>query len=73
GTFPDNPDDMADFQCPGLALFMLPQEVDDPASVLEDMIAALDLLAIELNGEKWDHKREPLTLDTLQYWRERMP
>ncbi len=72
GTFPDNQNDIATFECPGLTLFMQPREIDDPAAIFEDMIAILDLLAIDLGGTKWDHSRQPLTLETLQDLRQRL-
>ncbi len=67
GTFPET--DLETFYCPGIVFFMQPKEVDNPAAVFEDFIQTIDMLAVELGGVKWDHQRQPLTEETVQYFR----
>lgn len=63
GTFPDK--NLETFYCPGIVFFMQPKELDDPASVFDDFILTIDFLAKRLGGVKWDHKREPLSEETI--------
>lgn len=68
GTFPET--GMENFYCPGLVFFMQPSMVDDPASVFDDFVDTIKLLAIELDGEALDHQRQPLTEETIQLFRQ---
>ena len=70
GTFPEN--DLKQFYSPGLVFFMQPKEVDDPVAVFDDFIETIDFLAAVLGGEKWDDKREPLTEQTVQTFRNKL-
>lgn len=68
GTFPeDNPQS---FHCPGIVCFMQPAEVEDAASVFEDYIETVELLAVELDGNILDHQRQPLNPKTIELIRQ---
>jgi len=45
--------------------FMQPGELDDARAVFDDFVETIQLLANELHGEVWDHKRQPLTDETI--------
>ncbi len=64
GTFPET--GMETFHCPGLVFFMQPSMVDEPGAVFDDFVDTIKLLAIELDGEALDHRRQPLTEKTIQ-------
>ena len=68
GTFPV--DNLDDFSCPGIVFFMQPRELDKPAAVFEDFIDTIQALADRLDGVAWDNQRQPLTLDTIEQFRE---
>jgi cell division protein ZipA len=59
GTFPEH--DLHTFNCPGIAFFMQPQEVDDPLAVFDDFIETLHALSFKLDGIEWDEQRQPLS------------
>ncbi|MGR9053203.1 MAG: cell division protein ZipA C-terminal FtsZ-binding domain-containing protein [Gammaproteobacteria bacterium] len=63
GTFPDT--GLEEFYSPGLVFFMQPREVDDAVAVFDDFVQTLDLMAVELGGLKRDHRRQPLTRETV--------
>jgi cell division protein ZipA len=63
GTFPDK--NLPTFYCPGVVFFMQPGELDDARAVFDDFVETIQLLANELHGEVWDHKRQPLSDDTI--------
>ena len=67
GVFPET--GLGEFRCPGIVFFMQPREVDDPATVFEDFIRTIEILAGELDGVKWDHQRQPLSDETIQNFR----
>jgi|GEM_PF-127451 len=64
GTFPDH--DLDEFFCPGLVFFMQPAVLDDPVKVFDDFLEAINLVAVELDGNLLDHERKPLTNSTIQ-------
>ncbi|MGR9086707.1 MAG: cell division protein ZipA C-terminal FtsZ-binding domain-containing protein, partial [Gammaproteobacteria bacterium] len=68
GTFPANHLDA--FYCPGIVCFMQPGEQSDAASVFEDYLETIDLLAAELGGDILDHQRNPLSDTTVQLIRQ---
>lgn len=68
GTFPA--DNLDQFYCPGIVFFMQPRELDNPAAVFEDFIDTIQVLAERLDGVAWDNQRQPLTLDTIEQFRE---
>jgi cell division protein ZipA len=64
GTFPDT--HLEAFYTPGLAFFMQPRELPDAVLVFDDLIRTINLLAIELDGIKWDAERNPLTDEAIK-------
>lgn len=64
GTFPST--NLDEFFCPGIVFFMQPDALDDPAAVFDDYIETIRMLAIELDGNIFDHQRQPLTDDTVR-------
>jgi cell division protein ZipA len=70
GSFPIK--DMENFQCPGIALFFQPPQVDNPLGVFDDLIATCHALAYRLNGIEWDENRKPLTVEKIAQMRSRL-
>lgn len=68
GTFPA--ENLDQFYCPGIVFFMQPRELDNPAAVFEDFIDTIQVLAERLDGVAWDNQRQPLTLDTIEQFRD---
>ncbi|MDO9107080.1 MAG: cell division protein ZipA C-terminal FtsZ-binding domain-containing protein [Methylovulum sp.] len=68
GTFPDT--DLEDFYCPGVVFFMQPAILDDALKVFDDFLEAVNLVAVELDGEILDHQRKPLTNVTIDLIRQ---
>ncbi|MDD2723518.1 MAG: cell division protein ZipA C-terminal FtsZ-binding domain-containing protein [Methylovulum sp.] len=68
GTFPDH--DLDEFYCPGLVFFMQPAVLDDPVKVFDDFLEAINIVAVELDGNLLDHERKPLTNSTIQLIRQ---
>ncbi len=64
GTFPDQ--DMESFTCPGIVFFLQPAELDNPSSVFDEFIKTIEIIAARLEGVKLDHKREPLSKETIK-------
>lgn len=64
GTFPDQ--DMELFTCPGIVFFLQPAELDDPLRVFDEFIKTIEIIATRLEGVKLDHKREPLSKETIK-------
>ncbi|MDP1666555.1 MAG: cell division protein ZipA C-terminal FtsZ-binding domain-containing protein, partial [Methylobacter sp.] len=69
GTFPDSTG-MDDFYCPGVVFFMQPGVLDDAVKVFDDFLEAVNILAVELDGEVLDHDRKSLTNATIQLIRQ---
>ena len=67
GTFPL--DDLDSFTCPGLTFFMQPEAFDNPVEVFDDFVAVLHQVSGLLGGVEWDASREPLTEETILYYR----
>lgn len=70
GTFPES--NLADFNCPGIVLFMQPREVDDPAAVFDDFVKTMHRLASKLDGIERDETQQPLSEEKIQRLREQM-
>lgn len=68
GTFPA--DHLDQFFCPGIVFFMQPRELDSPATVFEDFVDTIQVLAERLDGVAWDNQRQPLTIDTIEQFRD---
>lgn len=64
GTFPSGHLDT--FYCPGIVFFMQPNALDDAVAVFDDYVETIRMLAVELDGDIWDHQRKPLTEATVQ-------
>jgi cell division protein ZipA len=59
GTFPSS--NLENFYCPGIVFFMQPDALDDAVAVFDDYVETIRMLAIELEGDIWDHQRQPLS------------
>ncbi len=70
GTF--NPDAMANFQTPGISLFMQLPTKGRGLAHFELMLRAADKLASELDGLLCDAQRQPLTEDSLNRYRDQL-
>ena len=68
GTFPEK--NLETFFCRGIVFFMQPAILDDAVAVFDDFVDTIKLLEIELNGEALDHKRQPLSDETIQLIRQ---
>jgi cell division protein ZipA len=68
GIFPET--DLENFYCPGIVFFMQPREVVSPLAVFDDFIETIDLLAEDLDGVVWDNQKQPLTAETIAYFRD---
>jgi cell division protein ZipA len=64
GTFPSS--NLENFYCPGIVFFMQPDALDDAVAVFDDYVETIRMLAIELEGDIWDHRRQPLTEETVK-------
>lgn len=64
GTFPSG--HLESFYCPGIVFFMQPDALDDALAVFDDYVETIRMLAIELDGDIWDHQRKPLTEATVR-------
>jgi cell division protein ZipA len=64
GTFPSGHLDT--FYCPGIVFFMQPNALDDALAVFDDYVETIRMLAVELDGEIWDHQRQTLTEATVK-------
>jgi cell division protein ZipA len=63
GIFPST--NLAAFHSPGLVFFMQPAKLDNPLAVFDDFVRTFQFVATQLDGEMWDHHREPLTEETI--------
>jgi cell division protein ZipA len=68
GIFPST--NLAAFHCPGLVFFMQPGKLDNPVAVFDDFVRTFHYVAEQLGGEKCDHRREPLTDETIEQLRQ---
>ncbi len=68
GTFPNS--GLEAFFCPGIVFFMQPGLLDDAPKLFNDFLEAVNIVAVELDGDILDHQREPLTNATIQLIRE---
>jgi cell division protein ZipA len=69
GVFPEA-DKMEGFVCPGIVFFMQVGSLDDAPSVFEELLEAVNLVAVELDGNVLDHLRKPLTNHTIHLIRD---
>ena len=67
-----NPDKMADFNTPGLSLFMLLPTPVDGSAVLDLMLVSARMLARRLDGTVTTHDRKPLSEEYIQRLREQI-
>ena len=67
GTFPE--DNLESFYCPGIVFFLQSVEIENPLPIFDDFVQIINLLATQLNGNVWDHNRQPLTEETIQKFR----
>ncbi len=67
GVFPDLT--VEEFQCPGIVFFMQPRELHNALAVFEDLMQTMNLLALELDGEKLDPQHQLLTEELMQEYR----
>ncbi len=68
GIFPEK--EMTSFRCPGIVFFLQPSELDSPVETFDEFIETIDLIESKIEGVKLDHKREPLSLETIKSIRE---
>ncbi|MBL6690572.1 MAG: cell division protein ZipA [Pseudomonadales bacterium] len=61
---------MEEFSTPGVTFFMRVHELSDPISVLDDMLAVADSIALELGGELRDETRSVMTSQTIEHCRQ---
>ncbi|MFI3188768.1 cell division protein [Crenothrix sp. D3] len=64
GTFPNG--HLESFYSSGIVFFMQPDALDDARSVFDDYVETIRMLAVELDGDIWDHQRKPLTEATVK-------
>jgi cell division protein ZipA len=67
-----NIDNMGDFSCPGLTLFMSLSEVPDAEQAFELMLKTAEQLADDLNGELRAGLRIPWTDETLYHYQQKI-
>lgn len=65
GTFPEG-EELAGFYCPGVVFYLQHLELEDAQSVFDDFIDTIKQVADTLDGEIWDHRRQPLTESTVR-------
>jgi cell division protein ZipA len=63
---------VGDFQTPGVAFFMLVNDLPEPLAVFDDMLKAAQATALELNAELKDERRAPLTRTGIAQYRQRI-
>lgn len=61
--------DMGGITCPGMCMFMSPQNVDDPSSTFDLMLETAQQLIDDLGGTLCDENRQPLTEKMLEEYR----
>lgn len=69
GTFDLNT--MAEMETPGVTLFMLLGELEDPVAAFDMMIIAVDGLVARLNLNVMDESRSSMTKQTIDHYRQR--
>jgi cell division protein ZipA len=55
---------------PGITLILLPDQVKNPVLAFDKMIRAAKQIAFAVNGELMDHFKNPLTLETINQYRQ---
>ncbi len=61
-----------DFSTPGVAFFMLINELPEPLAVFDDMLSAAQAVARELDAELRDEQRATLTRNGIAHYRQRI-
>jgi cell division protein ZipA len=64
GTFPQG-EALTTFNCPGVVFYLQHLQLEDAQSVFDDFVDTIKQIAEELDGEIWDHRRQPLTEATV--------
>ncbi len=57
---------------PGVTMILRPSKVINPAVALDKMVRAAKQMAFTLNAELLDHERKPLTLTTIEKYRNQL-
>jgi cell division protein ZipA len=70
GTFPF--DNMADFSCPGVALFARLPNAQEGGAIYSDMLFSAEQLAIQLDAELQDETYSDLTKQRIEHTREQI-
>lgn len=65
GTFPQG-EALSSFSCPGVVFYLQHLELEDAQAVFDDFIDTVKHVAEKLDGEIWDHRRQPLTEATVK-------
>jgi cell division protein ZipA len=65
GTFPEG-EELGGFYCPGVVFYLQHLELEDAQAVFDDFIDTIKQVADTLDGEIWDHRRQPLTESTVR-------
>lgn len=55
---------------PGITLILLPDQTQNPVLAFDKMIRAAKQIAFAVNGELMDHFKNPLTLETINQYRQ---
>lgn len=63
---------MEKLQTPGISLFFMPTRPNQAIAAFEMMLRVARRLAERLNGELWDENRRPLSLQSIDKYRERV-
>ncbi len=69
GTFPEG-EALQAFLCPGIVFYLQHGDLDNAQEVFDDFVDTMKQVADKLEGEIWDHQRQPLTEATIQIIRQ---
>lgn len=61
-------DNLADEYVPGVTLILLPEQIKNPQLAFDKFVRIAKQMAFVLNAELLDHKRKPLTLETIEIY-----
>ncbi|MEE9355968.1 MAG: cell division protein ZipA C-terminal FtsZ-binding domain-containing protein [Methylococcaceae bacterium] len=70
GTFPIH--DMESFSAPGIVFLFQPAGTFNASEVFDDFLETIGQLSKVLDGEVWDHQRQPLTQETVAVIRKQL-
>lgn len=65
GTFPEG-DALQAFSCPGVVFYLQHGDLENAHEVFDDFVDTIRQVANRLDGEIWDHQRQPLSEATVQ-------